>query len=163
MYFQSLDDKSECVGIYSDGNLYFNSTPENLKRTWKYSGSIKDPSVEYAWLYCGGKTLKQACPTSLKPELERSQKKFQAYLNSFKISKIDLNENCFFDLVPKTFLMEFCEIKNKITKHVFQTHKKPANYQFLNSVQKLLHRIRYRELNLNRDDCVSLYYSALGS
>lgn len=27
MYFQTLDDKSECVGIYKDGKLHFDNFP----------------------------------------------------------------------------------------------------------------------------------------
>ena len=31
MYFQTLDDKTECVGVYTDGRLHFEKMPENLK------------------------------------------------------------------------------------------------------------------------------------
>jgi len=162
LYFQALDDKSECVGVYVNGELHFKESPANLTKTWKYSGSIGDPSVEYAWLYCHGKKLEEVCPKTLAEELKRAQKKFGAYLKSFRLAKINLNDNCFFDLVPESFLMEFCEVKNKITKHVFETYDRPPNYQFLDGVQKLLHKMRYRELNVNKVDCRSLYYSSEG-
>ena len=42
-----------------------------------------------------------------------------------------LNENCFFELVPQQFLLEFCDIKNKITEHVLKNYEKPKNYDFL--------------------------------
>jgi len=50
LIFQTLDDKSECVGVYVDGELHFNEIPSGLTKTWKYTGSISDSSVEYAWL-----------------------------------------------------------------------------------------------------------------
>ena len=118
MYYQSLDDKTECVGVYADGKLYFDSIPDGLERTWRHSG-FSSNNTEYAWIMCGGKQLSEVCPENIEEDLKRIQSKFRAYLKSFKLAKIDLNEFCFFDLVPKDFLLEFCEIKNKITKFSF--------------------------------------------
>ena len=153
MIFQTLDDKSECVGIYSNGALHFEGIPGGLTKTWKYTGSIQDPEIEYAWLYTGGKNLQEACPESLKEELNEVQKTFKAYLLSFKIARIDLRQNCFFDLVPSDFLMQFCEVRNKITKHVFDNYEQPDNYDQLDSFYKLIHKISYQKLNINVDGC----------
>ena len=122
MIFQTLDDKSECVGTYVDGKLYFDDPPSGLTKTWKYTGSITDPNVEYAWLLCGGQSLKQICPEDLIEEWRRLQRRFEAYLKSFRIGKISMREHCFYDLVPKDFLQQFCEAKNKITEYVFENH-----------------------------------------
>jgi hypothetical protein len=159
MIFQTLDDKSECVGVYTDGNLHFDGIPDGLTKTWKFTGSVQDPSIEYAWLYCGGKKLNEACPEHLREELSEAQKTFAAYLTSFRIGKINLRHNCFFDLVPSDFLMEFCEVRNKITNHVFETYEKPQNYDHLDRVYKLLHKIRYQKLNINVDGCRHLMSS----
>ena len=111
MYYQSLDDKSECVGIYVNGELHFDEIPSGLQRTWRHSG-FSPSDVEYAWIICGGQQLADVCPEDLQDDLRRAQTRFKAYLKSFKIAKINLHEFCFFDLVPKDFLLEFCEIKN---------------------------------------------------
>jgi len=153
MIFQTLDDKSECVGVYVDGKLHFDGIPDDLTKTWRYTGSVKDDAVEYAWLYCGGKDLQQACPDDLKEQLNEVQKTFKAYLKSFQIAKINLRDNCFFDLVPTDFLMEFCEVRNKITQHVFDTNSRPENYDHLDRAYKLLHKIKYQKLNINVDGC----------
>ena len=153
MIFQTLDDKSECVGVYVDGKLHFDGIPDDLTKTWKYTGSVQDDAIEYAWLYCGGKDLQGACPEHLKEELTEVQKTFKAYLKSFEIAKINLRDNCFFDLVPSDFLMEFCEVRNKVTQHVFETHARPKNYDHLDQAYKLLHDIRYQKLNINVDGC----------
>ena len=153
MIFQTLDDKSECVGVYVDGKLNFDSIPTGLTKTWKYTGSITDPDIRYAWLYCGGKKLEEVCPPELKEELSELQKTFKAYLKSFQIAKINLTDNCFFDLVPSDFLLQFCEMRNKITEHVFETYSPPQNYDHLDRAYKLLHKIRYQKLNINVDGC----------
>jgi len=156
LIFQTLDDKSECVGVYSDGKLHFDSIPSDLTKTWKYTGSITDPSVEYAWLYCNGNSIQDVCPSHLQDEWDDVKKTFRAYLTSFKIARINLRQNCFFDLVPADFLMHFCEVRNKITEHVFETYEKPENYEHLDAVYKLLHKIKYQHLNVNLDDCRNL-------
>ena len=159
MYFQTLDDKSECVGVYADGKLHFDKTPPDLTRTWKYTGSITEPHIEYAWLYAHGAPLEEVCPPHLKKNLLKAQKRFLAHLKAFELGKINLREHCFYDLIPKTFLLEFCEIRNQITKHVFESFEKPQNYDLFADFQKLLHKIQYQNLNLNKLGCRHLYHN----
>ena len=156
MIFQAIDDKNECIGVYANGKLDFENIPTGLSKTWKYSGSITDDSVEYAWLYSGGKNLEDCCPDEYIEDLRSIQKKMHAFLKSFEIAKVNLRDHCIFDLIPHDFLMEFCEIKNKVTQHVFNNYEKPANYEHLDSVQKLLHKIRYQKLNIDISDCKHL-------
>ena len=162
MIFQTIDDKTECIGVYADGKLHFDDIPGGLTRTWRYTGSIVDPQVEYAWIYCGGASLEDVAPEELKEELEAAEKKMYAYRRSFEIAKLKLNEHCVFDLVPHDFLMNFCEIKNKITKHVFENYERPLNYEFMVDVHKLIHKISYQELNLDLASCKHLMYSSMG-
>lgn len=159
MYFQTLDDKTECVGVYKDGKLYFDDFPADLKRTWKYTGSITDESIEYAWIYNQGKNLYESCPPELEKELRSSTKKIEAFYKSFKIAKLDMMEHCIFDLIPEDSLAAFCEIKNKITEYVFATVDKPNNYDFLNEAYKLLYNIQQRKVNVDISDCKSLFTS----
>jgi len=160
MYFQAIDDKSECIGVYADGKLYFDNFPSPLERTWKYTGS-QGEDVEYAWIYTGGLNLKAVCPEDYTEELAITQKKLRAYVKTFKIAKVNLKDHCIFDLVPHDFLKRFCEVKNRITEHVFETYDKPANYQHLCDVEKLLYKMRYNKLNLSTTDCRHLMLSTL--
>jgi len=157
--FQALDDKHECVGVYADGKLWFEDTPDDLTQSWKYSGTFTDKDVEYAWIYCGGKSLDEACPEHLSEQWERVQRKMRAYMKSFDIGKIDFDDHCFFDLVPHDFLMEFCEVKNRITEHIFETHERPENYDYMNAAEKLLFKIKYTDLKLSNIDGRSLFLS----
>lgn len=160
MYFQTLDDKKECVGVYSNGHLEFGEIPEKITRTWKYTGSVDKEEIEYAWLMCNGRDLKEVCPPELTTELEKIQSKFRAFMKAFDIANVNLRENCMFDLVPFDFLKQFCEIKNKITEHVFEKYEKPQNYEFLSRSYKLLHKISYQDLNVNVEGCRDLFLSS---
>jgi hypothetical protein len=156
-YFQTIDDKEQCVGIYKDGVLHFDNLPSGCSRTWRYSASLKDKDVEYGWLYAEGQSLEEACPEHLKEDFERCVKKMRAFRKSFELAKIDFHDHCFFDLVPHDFLVKFLEIKNQITAYVFETFEKPANYDFLVKGTKLLQKIKHQRLNLNNKDCKGLF------
>ena len=161
MFFQTLDDKAECVGIYADGELFFDNFPSELSHTWKPTVSLDwAADLHCAWIYCGGAALMDASPAELKEDLERTSRRFRAYLKSFKIGKINLRQHCFFDLVPADFLMEYCELKNKISQHVFDTREKPKNYDHLLGVQKLLQTIKNRNLNLDSTNCKELFLAS---
>ena len=151
MQFQTLDDKTECVGIYYGGELFFNEElPTELTHTWSYAGFLQNPNIEYAQLYCGGKSLQEVCPEALKPRWESVKKRYLAFLKSFKTARVSLNENCFYDLVPKKFLLEWCYIRDLICKHVFETYERPANYDYLLELTKELERIKYNRLNIQK-------------
>ena len=157
MIFQTLDDKKQCVGIYAEGRLHFEEFPKDLHKTWKYSDFTKDDSIEYAWIQCGGLSMEKVCPDNLQEELENASRKFRAYLKSFELGKINLREHCVFELIPKDFLMQFCEIKNKITQHVFENYEKPQNYDHLKEASKILYKIKHQDLNIDNKDCKNLF------
>ncbi len=149
MIFQTLDDKQECVGVYCNNELHFDTIPDDLTRTWNYSAFLRDrTNVEYAFLYAQ-KALEDACPVHLAQEWETINGRMKAFLRAFTAAKVDLTENCFFDLVNERFLREYCEMRNKITEHVLKTHEKPENYDFLVDLTKVLHDIKHRKIQID--------------
>lgn len=159
MYFQALDDKSECIGVYTGGKLHFDQIPDDLERTWKYTGSIKGNNIQYGWIWSGGLSLQEACPEHLQGRLEKSVRKMNAFYKSFKIAKLDFSQHCLFDLIPHDALLEFCDIKNKITEYVFEEMSPAPNYTFLSKVESMLYDIRMRGLNIDHSDCKKLFTS----
>ena len=150
MYFQTLDDKGECVGVYSDGKLYFGGPTERSAKTWKYAEYLEESDVEYAHLYCGGRSLNDVCPAHLIDDWTIVEgDKLKAFYRSFVLSKVDLNDNCFFDLVPRQFLMQYCDIRNKITEYVFETYEKPENYDHMVELTKVMSKIRRQKLSVD--------------
>ena len=148
MLFQALDNKNECVGIYTNGNLVYDGPLSGLTRTWDYSAFLEDACVEYAHLYCSGKSLEEACPDELKDKWNNISERMRSYLRSFSTAKISLEQNCFFDLVPERYLMELCEVKNQITEYILGTFEKPANYDHLLEVTKLITDIGHQPLKI---------------
>ena len=149
MLFQTLDDKKECVGIYYGELLFDKSLPDDITHTWSYSSFLRDREIEYAKLYCGGVTLDKACPEALIERWGAARDKLKAFIKSFATARVSLDENCFFDLVPEKFLIEFCRVKNQICEHIFDNYEKPKNYDYLVSLTEIIEDIKYRRLNIN--------------
>lgn len=149
MTFITLDNKNWCKGVYQDGELHVEHLPENMNKTWKYASYLESKDIEYAYLYASGKSLDQICPEHIKDEWKLKKQKLKAFHNSFIESKISLDDNCFFDLVPKQFLLELCETKVQIIDYCFSKIQKPKNYDLLLDTQKLLDDISNKKLNLN--------------
>lgn len=151
-HFVTLDDKTECVGVYCDGELHFDNIPHGLSHTWSHTDSLATigaSSVEFANLYCGGRTLDEACPKGLKAKWNKVNKRMQAYFSSFVEAKVDLSENCFFDLIPKQYLTEFCDLKTRIVKSVFAEQVKPENYDLLKDLVVMVADIKKRRITLD--------------
>jgi len=149
MLFQTLDDKSECVGVYSNGDLHFDNIPKGLSKTWSYSNFLQGMPIEYASLYVDGRSIDDICPAHLLEDWQRITKRLKAFIRSNQLAKVNMSENCFFDLTPKRFLKEFCNIKNQICEWVFNNYERPKNYDHLLSVQEVLSDIKYREINFD--------------
>jgi len=149
LIFQILDNKTECFGVYVDGELVYENQNKNLDKTWAPSIHLKDKNVEYASLYCKGEGLSEVCPEDLQSEWITTSEKMKSFLVSFKQAKINLDDVCFYKLVPEQFLLEYCDLKTKIIDHVFKNKEKPKNYNFLKEIQSILLKISNQELNID--------------
>jgi len=151
--FQTLDSKQKCVGVYYDGNLYFDhEIPEEFNHTWSYSSHFKDREIRCGYLQCGGQSLDSVCPPNVKDDWEEINNKLKAFMRSIHLSKVSLDDNCFYDLVPEKFLLKYCEIKNRITKHVFENFLPPKNLRFLTLLTRATGDISQQKLNIDIDE-----------
>ena len=148
MLFQTLDNKKECVGVFFEGQI-LDHLPKEISKTWSFTSHLENREVEYANLFCGGKTLDEACPEHLKDSWKRASLRMHAYLVSFHEAKINLDDVCFYDLVPKRFLFDYYNLKNRITEYVFENYEKPSNHKFLLDLTRLANEISARELNID--------------
>ena len=159
MIFQTLDDKKDCIALYQNKQLEYNSLPQaDTNKTWSYSAFLKGMDIEYASLYTHGKSLDECCPEHIREEWVAVNARLKAFINSFIESKVSLKENCFFDLTPKKFLIDYCELKNKICESVFTNTPKPVEYSFYKRFNELIYDIKYRELNIDVENIHNKLY-----
>ena len=106
------------MGYYANKTIRPGSPPPLEGETWDYSSHLGGDKYEIARIYSDGGTLTDACPADLRENWEKTKRTLKACLKAFNTSRLSLNENCFYDIVPEYFLFEYLDTKNKITKHV---------------------------------------------
>jgi len=151
LIFQTLDDKTECVGIYANNQLIFDldGFPSQLTQTWKYAPYLRDLDIDYISLYLEGGKIADVIPEYLKDDWEDVSNKVLAFKRSLSLAQVDTQENCFFDLVPERFLIEFCEVKNKITEYVAKNVKRPVRYNFYKHVSMMLQDLSNKKVTID--------------
>jgi len=150
MLFQALDDKKECIGVFAEGELYFEELPQDLTHTWDFSSSIDREGIQFAKIYANGKELSEVCPEELQEEFQRVHKKMNALYKSFILSGVSLYEHCFFDLVPQRHLLEYCSVKNEISDWVFNNYEKPLNHDFMVKVARLVKSVAQQHFSVDK-------------
>jgi len=147
MIFQVLDNKIECVGYFANNKIVKEDPNSELTHTWDASPNFLKHEVDYAKIYAGVDNLDDLpLPDHLHPRWSNAKKRMKAFLNCLNKSQVSLEDHCFYDLVPDSFLNEFYQTKNEITDYVFQTYEKPVNYDFLKGVNLLLTKISGQDL-----------------
>ena len=164
MLFQVIDNKDECLGYYADDKITIDQTvPESLFQTWNYSGILSDRTdIEYAKLFCGGLSLDEACPEDYMDKWLSTNERLKAYFRSFIEAKVSMDDNCFFQLVPHTFLQQYYEGRNRITEHVFDTYQRPENYSFLVELSKMTTEISKQRINIDHARLVEYMHTTAG-
>ena len=149
MIFQTLDEKKECFGIYANGVIEYERIPKHLTATWSYAPYLDDMDIRYASLYAGDCSIANVVPERFLPEWERVSKKINAFRKSLNTAKVNLNDNCLYELVPERYIVELCEIKNKVTKYVIENYDRPPNYNFLVDLSKVINDLSFQKLNFD--------------
>lgn len=149
MIFQLMDSKVDCAGVYLPNKFVFDKIPEGLTKTWAWSRHLDGRDIEYAQLWAGGRSLDDVCPEHLTTRWEAANKLLKAHFKAFGTSLIDLNDVCFYDVVPQRHLQMYFDTKNEITKWVFENVEKPKNYSFLKETFGNLRHLSMHPVNLN--------------
>ena len=151
MIFQILDDKQDCLGLFSNGEFYYGHIKRAFESTWDWTPHLSDDDYEYARIWCGGKTLEEACPEHLTERLEVHKKRVKNFVKAASTAKINLEDVCLFDIVPEQALVHWCQVKNEICQYVFDNHTKPANHKFMIDINKLVYEISHNNVILNKN------------
>jgi hypothetical protein len=148
MLFELIDSKLNCNSCYVDGTIKDFQVLQEPTHTWDYSPSFADKKMELACLYAGTKSIEDACSHELRERYLSLRFKLRAYMKSFITAQVSMDENCFFDLVPVSFIHELFSTRAAMLKNVFDTHKKPDNYDFLYNLNKMLHEVAEKEVKV---------------
>ena len=151
MYFSVLDNKKDCFGFFQNGELFYEKPPEDMKVTWKHSESLCAGSYEYISVLARNDDLSAICPTQMTSEWQRVDSKMRAFHRSFLTSGINLDEHCFFDMVPQQFLLDYFSVKEDMMKVVYESTKKTENFFFDCRLHEMLSEISRQKVKLDND------------
>tara|TARA_Y100000034_G_scaffold136354_2_gene212354 strand:+ start:68 stop:1267 length:1200 start_codon:yes stop_codon:yes gene_type:complete len=146
--FQVLDTKQDCAGYFANNMIDATSGLPLEGETWEYSAHLPGSEYELGRIYASGATLTQACPLGLRKEWDAIKATLKAHLKAFKTARLSLEKNCLYDVLPEYFLFRYLNAKNQITRHVLDTYRRPANYNFMYNLVEMLSTIREQELSI---------------
>ena len=149
MIFQLMDGKTECAGVYLPNKFVFDKIPDGLTKTWSWSRHLDGRDIEYAQLWVGGRSLNDVCPPHLTKRWEEANNLLKAHFKAFGTSLINLNDVCFYDVVPQKHLQHYFDCKNEITRWVFENVEKPKNYSFLKETFGNLRSLSRHPVDIN--------------
>ena len=149
LYFSVLDNKKDCFGFYQNGELFYDSPPEDMRVTWKHSETLCAGAYEYCSVLARSDNLNDVCPPELSTEWHKVDSKLRAIKKSFATSMVDLNEHCFFDMVKQQYLLDYFSVKEAIMKHVYETTERTENFDFDCRMHEMLQEISKKQIKLN--------------
>lgn len=149
MLFELIDSKLNCNSVYSGGNIVDYPSLQNPTHTWDYSPTFGNKQMELACLYAKSKNIEDACSNDLRERYLGLKVKLRAYMKSFMTAHVSLDENCFFDLVPVSFIHDLFSARSAMMKQIFETHKRPENYDFLYNLNKMIYEIAEKDVKIN--------------
>ena len=149
MLFQTFDDKEKCHLVYKNGTFHDNLTPTCTK-TWSYANYMKNrEDIEYANLFVLGKSLAEVTTGSTKGQLLEVHERIKAVIKASIEVGLSLNEVCIYDLIPSHYLTKLAHIKDKACQEIFENYEKPANYDQLLKIVKIIADIKSRPINID--------------
>jgi len=154
LLFQIIDTKNNCPNIFCEsGEVLPLESVLKLTKTWKYNNVLREYSgnLDYGFVAAKGTSVSDSCPENLKDEWAKLESRLKAYYKSFAISKVSLEENCFYDLIPYEFTQKYFSIKNEITDFTL-SKVKDENYRFLCRVHEMLQEVSSSDLTLSLEN-----------
>ena len=150
MFFSKIDSKNNCKSIYAD-NKVFSDYNEGMKYTWTYQEDLPQ-DVKFVKLFCGGKDYLELLPKRDADEYKSLETKIKNTLKSYSVCGYDPRGYCLDDLVGKTFIEDFFNLKNKAMELAVKNYPEPKNYVQLEKIERLVHSISKRSLRLDLSD-----------
>tara|TARA_R100001079_G_scaffold29357_1_gene14829 strand:- start:403 stop:1575 length:1173 start_codon:yes stop_codon:yes gene_type:complete len=144
-----MDSKTDCAGTYFDGHFIWDKIPDGITQTWAYSEHLFGRDIDYANLLVSGRSIDDVCPEFLRERWETASKLIKAHFKGCNTAKINIDDVCFYEIVPRKHLQHYFDTKSQITQWVFDNHERPENYYFLKNLQTAVKELKRHPVNLN--------------
>ena len=148
MILQTLDIKDNCTGVFYKNVFSFDKLEkviENCSFAWKHSPILDDEKFEYLYLHLKGEDLSTF---SLDSELyEECQTKIKSHAQAAKTAMIEMDDICFFDIMPEHQLAKWFCIRRQSLERLYEANIRPSDYAILHKAHVLTTEISHNKIN----------------
>ena len=148
MILQTLDVENKCKGVFWKGNLHYRDLDEitqNAKIAWRHSEILKEDDYKYLYVMSKGEDLSKFSPN---PETYRENlKKIESHRAAAITAKVDLSQQCFFDLIPDHQVHKYFYARDQALELFNQQHVQGSDYE-------ILHKAHVLTSNIGRQDII---------
>mgnify|MGYP001234613743 FL=1 len=127
MFFSKIDTKNNCKSIFADDKV-FSDYEDTMKYTWTYQDDLP-PDVKFVKLFCGGEDYVKLLPKHDAEEYKMLENKIKNTLKSYSVCGYDPRKFCLDELIEKTFIEDFFNLKNKAMELAVKNYQEPKNYK----------------------------------
>lgn len=158
MILQTLDIKNNCKGIYINNEFILEPSDSQLKEhklAWKHSPMLDDEGYKYLYPSLREKELSIFSPD---PEnFKACAQKLQAHRKAIITAKVNLSDECFFDLLPKHCLSEWFHLRAQALESVHRKVKEAEDYDILHKAHVLTENIAHQDISFDGKNGKVLY------
>ena len=166
MILQTLDIKNNCQGIFHNGKFVFENYKkviETYNLAWKHSSMLDDE--KYKYLYLLAKQDDLSSYTQDPESFKMYTKKMKAHQKAAIAAKVNLNEECFFDLIPTHQLVKWFSLKQAALNNLKKSTQFESDYEILHKAHVLTTNISREQIkykNLKGRVLYNIFGSATG-
>ena len=147
MVLQTLDIKDNCTGVFNKTSFLFENFENVVKQhshAWKHSPILNDEKYKYLHLYLKGEDLS---PYAYDSEMyEEYVLKMESHAKAAKAAKIELDDMCFFDIIPEQQLVRWFTIRRQCMENLLDSAEEPVDYDILHKAHVLATEISHNKL-----------------
>ena len=147
MILQTLDIENNCTGIFDRSSFLFDKYEKILNNyclAWKHSPILNDERYTYLYLYLKSDDLSSYAYDS--EMYEEYLLKMESHSKAAKTAKIELDEMCFFDIVPENQMIRWFTIRRQCMEALLSAADKPSDYDILHKAHVLATEISRQKI-----------------
>ena len=152
MILQTLDIEENCYGLFYKGEIYpehyYEKIMDECQIAWKYSPSIDNRDQEFLYLLLRGEDILLGSQPTEKYTAARNRLLAQKRALSSMGPEI-LSEVCFYDMIPKSQLVDYLTERSKILESAYSSLKVGKDYDILYKAHLLASKISSQKLKFS--------------
>tara|TARA_Y100001973_G_scaffold94337_1_gene146269 strand:- start:414 stop:1544 length:1131 start_codon:yes stop_codon:yes gene_type:complete len=152
MILQTLDIKDNCTGIFNKTSFLFDNFDKIIKKhskAWKHSPILDDEKYNYIYLYLKGEDLSRYSYDS--EMYEEFELKMESHAKAARTAKIELDDMCFFDIIPENQLIRWFTIRRQCMDNILDTVEKPSDYDILHKAHVLATEVSHKKRRYGKE------------